>query len=248
MYQKERMDAILDILKINGYVTVTYLTEKLHYSVATINRDLNLLEKQKLVVRSHGGVELVKRKSIPLPFRYHKMKTAKSKIAKRAADFVSDGDTIFVSATTTTEFMSKHLIGKKNITVITHNMAMVAFLSEYDVKVICLGGKVVDAPYILCDNDTVENAMKYSADKLFFSTGAITDTGIISSSAVYDLLYRVMVKNSKQIYYLVDHDKVNQPQSMHLFDLSHVDTVITDYIFSDAVKENYKNTTFIEVD
>ena len=42
------MDAIVDILKQNGYVTVKYLTEELHYSNATVNRDLNLLEKQTL--------------------------------------------------------------------------------------------------------------------------------------------------------------------------------------------------------
>ena len=48
MYQKERMDAILDILKVNGYVTVKFLIEKLHYSTATINRDLNMLS---IVVR-----------------------------------------------------------------------------------------------------------------------------------------------------------------------------------------------------
>ena len=72
MYQKERIDEILEILKANGYVTVKFLTEALHYSTATINRDLNIMEKQKLVHRSYGGVELVKNKSIPLPFRYHK--------------------------------------------------------------------------------------------------------------------------------------------------------------------------------
>ena len=51
MYQKERLDEILDILKTHGYVSVKFLTEKLCYSTATVNRDLNVLEKQKLVHR-----------------------------------------------------------------------------------------------------------------------------------------------------------------------------------------------------
>ena len=45
MYQKERLDHILQIVKGYGYVTVKYLVANLHYSNATINRDLNLLEK-----------------------------------------------------------------------------------------------------------------------------------------------------------------------------------------------------------
>ena len=50
MYQKERIDNILGILKANGYVSVKYLTEQLHYSTATINRDLNVMQKQNLVM------------------------------------------------------------------------------------------------------------------------------------------------------------------------------------------------------
>ncbi|HAB00567.1 MAG TPA: hypothetical protein DCE08_03595, partial [Ruminococcaceae bacterium] len=56
MYQKERMEEIYDILKKNGYVTVKYLVQQLEYSNATINRDLTVMENQKLIRRSYGGV------------------------------------------------------------------------------------------------------------------------------------------------------------------------------------------------
>ena len=125
-------------MKQNGYVTVKYLTEALHYSNATVNRDLTVMEKQKLVKRSYGGVELVEQKGISLPFRYHKMKSAKNKIAQKAAELVQDGDVIFVDASTTAEYMGRYLVEKENITVVTNNMALVMFLSEYDVNVISL--------------------------------------------------------------------------------------------------------------
>jgi len=48
MYQKERIDLILKILQENGYVNVKYLCDKIGYSKATINRDLNYMEKQKI--------------------------------------------------------------------------------------------------------------------------------------------------------------------------------------------------------
>lgn len=247
MYQKERIDSILEILKVNGYVTVKFLTEKLHYSTATINRDLNVMEKQKLVHRSYGGVELVKKKGVALPFRYHKMKSAKAKIGKAAADLVSDGDVIFIDGTTTTEFMGKHLLGKKDITVITNNISMVTFLSEYGIDVCCLGGRVVEKPYMLDGNDTVENAMKYNADKMFFSAAGISEDGIISTSHNYYLLHKVMAANSKKRYFLTDHEKVNIKVSQNLFDLNEIDAVVTDYVFSDEFKARYKNTKFIEV-
>lgn len=248
MYQKERIDNILEILKVNGYVTVKFLTEKLHYSTATINRDLNIMEKQKLVNRSYGGVELVKSKGVPLPHRYHKMKTAKLKIGKAASDLVNDGDVIFIDGSTTTEFMAKYLVDRKNITVITNNVGIVTFLSEYGIKVICLGGEVVEMPSLLSGNITVENAMKYNADKMFFSTGAVSKDGIIASTVSYDLLHRIMVKNSKKVYFLADHEKINKNRTINLFDFNEVDAVITDYIFSKETKELYKNTEFIEVE
>jgi len=60
MSQKERLDSIIELLHKNGFVTVKFLTEELHYSTATINRDLNMLQNQQIVRRIYGGAELYK--------------------------------------------------------------------------------------------------------------------------------------------------------------------------------------------
>lgn len=245
MFQKERMDAIVDILKQNGYVTVKYLKEELHYSNATVNRDLNLLEKQNLVKRSYGGVELVEPKNVPLLFRYHKMKSAKNKIGQKAAEYVRDGDTIFVDASTTTEYMGRHLIDKKDITVITNNMALVMLLSEYNIRTICLGGEVMEKPSMLYSDETVENARHYHADKMFFSSGSFTADGKIGSGVYYQL-HRVMLENADQCFYLVDHEKFNQP-FRRMYSFAEVDYIITDYQFEDSLKEKFEKVEFVEV-
>ena len=247
MYQKERLDEIIAILNTHGYVTVKFLTEKLCYSVATINRDLNVLEKQKLIHRTYGGVEIVKKKGVALPFRYHKMKSAKAKLARRACELVKDGDVVFLDASTTTEYISHYLTDKKDITVITNNVATVSFLSDTGIRVICLGGDVVEPPSMLSGTVTVEAAMKYNADIMFFSTGGFSSDGIISGSGVYDLVHKVMANNSKKVYYVADHDKLNSDFRMNSFNLGEIDGIISDYIFDQSVKEKYKNCEFIEV-
>ena len=88
MYQQERMDEIMKILKKNHYVTVDYLVKEIRYSPASIRRDLTLLEKQGLVVRSYGGVTLGDANISPFRFRQHSMKLAKNAIAKKAAALV----------------------------------------------------------------------------------------------------------------------------------------------------------------
>lgn len=56
---QKRIDQIVDILKTHGYVTVKYLCQELHYSTATINRDLNELQRQKRILGDFSGVDTV---------------------------------------------------------------------------------------------------------------------------------------------------------------------------------------------
>ena len=248
MYQKERVDKILKILRENGYVNVKYLCNEIGYSKATINRDLNYMEKRKLVVRSYGGVELVEKHDIPLVFRYHKMKAEKKRICKAAAELVKDGDVIFIDPSSTTEYITPYLVNKNNLVVITSNIAIVTYLSDFsNIKTICLGGEIFEPPSMLGGDLCVKNAMEYKADKFFFSTHSINDNGEIGGSGVYNLLTNVMARNSKEVIYLVDHEKVNLTSKSVVMTVDNVDIVITDYIFNQEFKQKYSGTKFIEV-
>lgn len=246
MLQKERTDAIMQVLQENGYVTVKFLVDKLHYSNATINRDLNFLQKQNLVRRSYGGVEIVKNKGVRLPFRYHKMKSVKTLLSKKAAEMVEDGDVIFIDGTTTTEYMGHFLEDKKDITVITNNIALVMHLAEMRIKVICLGGSVVEPPYMLCGADTVENASRYRADKVFFSSGCVSEEGFLDSGWAYAEMRQKMIENSDKVIYLADHEKITDVKGKTLC-FSDVDVVITDFKFDEKVKEKYADVEFVEI-
>ena len=247
MYQKERLDEILELLHKYGYVTVKYLVNALHYSNATINRDLNVLESQGEIHRTHGGVEIAERKGVPLPFRYHKMKAEKLKIGKKASELVQDGETLFIDGSTTTEAMAEFLVDKKGITVITNNITLVMRLCEYGIKVICLGGTVVEKPSMLGGDEAVESAMKYTADKMFFSTNYVSKDGKIGTGGRL-LLMKAMAKNSDKVYYLADHDKLVRPQGVnqYIFDFNEIDGVISDYEFDEEVQNKYPFTQFIK--
>ncbi len=247
MYQKERLDEILEILKASGYVTVKYLTERLHYSTATVNRDLNILEKQKLVHRTYGGVELVEKKGVTLPFRYHKMKSTKARLARVASELVRDGDTVFLDASTTTEYISHYLVDKKDITVITNNIATVLFLSDRGVKVICLGGRIAEPPSMLSGEDTFDMAERYNADICFFSTGGFTRDGVVEGSYVYGQLHRVMRRNSKKVWFVADHDKLKESFPLNQCTFAELDGVISDYEFEDELKKKFPNCVFLKV-
>lgn len=247
MSSKTRQDRILEILEKQGHVTVKYLTEVLHYSSATVNRDLNALQSQQLIKRSYGGVEPVRSTYIPVFFRSHKMRAEKRQIGQSAASFVRDGDTIFLDGSTTCQCMEQYLVGRKGLTVVTNNIVLAANLSAYEIKVICLGGMIVESPSMLYGPESVENAARYRVDKMFFSTGAVSSSGMIASG-VYDLMLRAVARNAKEVFYLVDHQKVDQPFHEIYCDFNAVDHVISNYAFEEKTKERYQNVDFVLVE
>lgn len=247
MYQRERIDRILSILKANGYVTVKYLTNILHYSTATINRDLNIMENQKLIIRTYGGAELCQDAPVPLEFRYDKAKPEKRKIAKCAADLICDGDTVFIDGSTTCEGIGDFIINKKDITVITNNLALVTHLSEYGINAVCTGGSVVEPPYMLAGEDAVRTIMRYNTDKMFFSTSAATDDGIISCGILYNALHDAALKNTDKAYFLIDRSKINLKRAYNIADFSEVFAVISDYRFPEQTRKNFPKTKFFTV-
>ncbi len=246
MAQKVRRDEILHILKKCGYVTVRQLTEMLDYSSATINRDLNAMQVLGLVKRSYGGVEAVNEKSLPpLPQRQVYMKKEKRRLAFEAAKLIRDGDTLFLDSSTTVQYLCPFLAEKKNLRVITNNMRLAIELGEHDIDVICLGGRVCERPHLLYSEETVENAMRFCVDKMFFSVNQISTDGFVSVGLLY-LLYRVMLKNSREVYLMADRTKFVERLDHMLCDFSALHGVISNIDFSDALKARYPNVAFIE--
>ena len=245
MSQKQRQEQILHIRESQKYVTVRYLSHTLHYSTATINRDLNAMQAMGLVKRSYGGVEAVSEKHLPpLPARQFYMQKEKRHNAMEAAKHIQNGDTVFLDGSTTVQHIAPYLIDKKDLTVITNNMSLAIELGKYEIRVICLGGQIVERPHVLGGEETVENALKYRADKMFFSVNSITLDGWVTGSSHY-LLRHIMLQNSKEAYLLTDRAKVTESLSKTLCNFSSLTGVISDFEFPEETKTQYPNVNFI---
>ena len=249
MSQKLRQEQILHILEKRRYVTVRYLCDTLHYSSATINRDLNAMQALDLVKRSYGGVEAVEKSHHlpPLLQRQIYMKKEKRRLAKAASEFIKNSDVVFLDGSTTVQHMIPFLADKKDITVITNNMRLSIELGELDMKVICLGGEIKERPHVLFSDETVENAMRYHVDKMFFSVAGNTLDGHIKDTA-YHLLYKVMLRNSSESYFLTDKTKTEERIGIELCDFSSLTGVISDFEFPTEIKEKYRGVKFILAD
>lgn len=246
MSQKIRQEQILNILKQQGYVTVRYLTNALDYSTATINRDLNAMQQAGLVKRSYGGVEAAKQRTFPpLPQRQFYQRQEKRRIAEHAARQIQNGETVFLDGTTTVQYMVPFLLQKKDVTVITNSLRLAIDLGDSSLNVICLGGQIAERPYVLYSEDTIENAMRYRPDKMFFSTDLITEDGYIHS--FNHLLHKILFQNSREIWFLTDKTKLTDRFDLVLCDFSVLTGVISDFEFSEKTRLKYPSVTFLTV-
>ena len=246
MYREERLAKIVELLQQNGHMTVNKLAEALDYSIATLNRDLNILEAQNYLRRSYGAVSLIE-DNPPLIDRYKIMRKAKNLIAFEACRHVSDGDVIFIDGSSTTEAMGKHLLAKKNITVITNNVSLFLFLCENGVDAVILGGRKKEPPYLLGGRETESAAMLYRVDKLFFSSYSASRDGFISAEEEFEMLRRIMIANAKKSYYLISEDKLFHPFERALCDFGGISAVISDFCFDASLRSRYPAVDFITV-
>lgn len=247
MYQSERMDEILAILKENHYVTVDYLVKKIRYSPASIRRDLTLLEQQGLVKRSWGGVEIKNESITPFVFRQHSMKSAKNRIASRAAELVQNGDTVFIDGSSSSQYLGHFLTTKKDITVITNNMLLASYLKEHGVYTYCTGGFVSELPGILSGEITARTYSAFHADVSFFSAVGFDNGRIYGSNENYVQHIRVMLENSDRHVFLCGSDKIGQRGKMNICDLDVIDCFISDKSVDKNIISKYKKTEFITV-
>lgn len=245
MYQSERIDEILKILNKYHYVTVDYLVEKIRYSPASIRRDLTVLEKQGLVKRSYGGVEIKKESYTPFRFRQHSMKLEKNNIATKAAELIRDNDTVFIDASSSAQYLGHFLANKKNITVITNNMVLASHLNGNGIDTYCTGGYICEHPGVLAGEITNRIFSMFHADIMFFSASGFDDGIIYESSERFLQHHRIMIDNSDRRVFLCGSDKIGIKNKVIVSNLDEIDFFISDVSLSEDITQKYKNTEFI---
>lgn len=232
MFALERQKKIMDTLSRDGSVFVSKLSSELGVTEETIRRDLEKLEKQESLRRTHGGAVPIDGTTFELSLEKRKSTNvdAKKRLAKKASEYVVSGDTIFLDASTTTFFMAKEIKSKKNVTVITNSLRVLSELAGTDgIKVIAIGGVVGKNQSFVGYHAEKSIEENYFANKMFFSSKGVThEAGILESNEEECGIKQKMITNSNKRYYLCDKTKIGRVGFVKLADFGTVDCFITD--------------------
>lgn len=130
MKQTQRHDAIIELVRLQGYVSTEELVEHFDVSPQTIRRDLNDLADQNKIQRHHGGAALPS-SSVNAAYNDRKVMWSeeKARIAQRVASQIPDGATLFIDIGTTPEAVAHALMNHKNLRVVTNNLNVATLLT-----------------------------------------------------------------------------------------------------------------------
>ena len=232
MYPEERRNSILRILAKKKFVTLSFLTESLFCSEATIRRDLSMLEKAGYIKRTTGGALFIREEynEYPFNYKYQVNYDAKKHITDLAIDFIGNYQTIFLDSSSTCFHLARKIVELENLTVLCNGFPSCQVLAQNPkIKVYCPAG------YIIHDGGTIigESAIDYietrTAEVAFISCRGIdADFGItdfIEGEAALKQAYR---RRSKQVILLADSSKFGKSYFYQIITIDKIDVLITD--------------------
>ena len=200
----DREKQILEILLKEKEVKVRQIAKALFISEPSVRRDLQNLEKQNLIKRTHGGAMLeesaLSKNKIPFLLREYEQSSAKAIIAEKAIDLICDNDVIFLDASTSCYYLIPFLVTKRNLTVITNGVKALTKLAEYGINTVSTGGALLNSCLALVGDEAYKTIEKYNADIAFFSCRGVSESGYLTDiSPEENNVRRKMIKHSKKL-------------------------------------------------
>jgi len=213
MLAVQRHKLIIDELRQRGAVRVSDLTELLAVSEMTVRRDLDVLAADGLLEKVHGGATLRGQLSADEPgfeAKSHRQLREKEAIAREAARLVEPGQSIGLTAGTTTWRLAHHLSRVPDLTVVTNSIQVANIFHREprpDLTVVLTGG--VRTPSDALVGPVAVNAIRsLHLDLLFIGVhGATADAGLTTPNLLEAESNRALVTASQRRIVVADHTK-----------------------------------------
>lgn len=241
----QRRNEILYHLKKNQFVRSSTLSEIMCVSEATIRRDLEVMEKEGIIERTHGGAIVSQHMHAEPAFESSSESqfNEKDAIGATAASLVRSGDTIFINFGTTNTQVARHLKTRtelENVTIVTNNISVLLELQYTpSFNIILLGGNYRSHSHSLVGMLTMKSLEGIFASKAFIGVDGISLKHGCTTPVETDAeISQKMIENTNgQIIIVADNSKWGVVSSYKVTSLNKISTLITDFNISpDAIK------------
>jgi DeoR family transcriptional regulator, L-fucose operon activator len=231
MLASERHRQILLRLASIGGMRVAQLAAELDVTPETIRRDLEKLDGEGKLIRTHGGAMSVEtdRRELPLDVRETINLDQKRLIARRAVREIMPGDVIALDASSTAHELAK-IIPDMPITVVTNALQVSKELEPRTAIRVILTGGILDRPSMSLVGPVAELALdRFHVQKLFFSCrGLDLARGLSVTADEHAGIKRRMIDLSAKAYLLIDSSKFDVRSVEFFSPVEAMDMILTD--------------------
>jgi DeoR family transcriptional regulator, fructose operon transcriptional repressor len=240
MFEEERKQLIVNYVLSKSRVSVQELCKLLDVSESTIRRDLSDLEEQKLLKRTHGGAISINTVNFEPTYseKVDQFREEKIRIAKKAAEFIEDGDSLIIDAGSTTFYLAAELAKFRGLTVVTNSIPLMQKLSSIpDINIVATGGALRTITMAFT-GPLSENVLDHiHVDKAFIGTNGLDlEAGLTTPNVAEASIKHKMISIANQVFVLADHSKIGCVSFSRFGTIDEIDTCIT----SEAVSEEQK--------
>ncbi len=231
MLVAERQRKLVELVNERVSIRVTELARIFSVTEETIRRDLEKLEKENLLKRSHGGAVSVQTEQTEVSYLEREILNAdeKKKIAIEAIKLIEPGDQIGLDASTTAWYMAKELPDMP-LTVLTNSIKVAIELSKKEqIKVISTGGQLLPKSLSYVGPLAERSLAAYHVNKAFLSCkGVDIERGLSDSNEWQALLKRKLLGIADERILLADSSKFGVRTFAQIANITNVNQVISD--------------------
>lgn len=227
MLPEQRKREIVGLVTEHDGRSVTELAEELGVSKATVRRDLQKLEEEALIERSHGGAVPVTTIGREQPYGQREVQhlDAKVAIAERAIEELREGQVVFFDAGTTTIEVAKR--ARESILAVTNSPLIALELEADDREVKLTGGTLRGRTRALVGPSAESFMERMNFDLLFLGTNGIDAEGLMTPNEDEARVKSLMVEKSNRVVVVADGTKFGERSFVRFADLPDVDRLIT---------------------
>jgi DeoR family transcriptional regulator, fructose operon transcriptional repressor len=244
----KRLDRIKEELMNRRSIGIIELSEELGVSHVTVRKDLDKLQDEGFLIKSHGMVILSNKEmqeSLSTDIFDEEEFGDEYVLAKLGSDLVEDGDCIFVGADVTCYLLSKFIIEKKNIRIVTNNINVVTLYKNSGNQIYFIGGEI--------NSDTlVQYASGYSdynflqgiyVKKAFLGVDGIdTKVGLTINDNSLVRLYQMIHSISKEVIVFGTKNNFDKIGMYQMGKLEFASALIASSSMCDGLKEEAYNS------
>ena len=231
MRHSKRHSEILAILRDEGTCGIADLAQRLGVPLETIRRDVKPLTQSGKIVKMHGAVTLPFRVAeAPFERRMRENADAKRAIAIACALRIKDGDSLMMDTGTTTSFLARQLLRRRDLTVVTNSSDVARTLATVNGnKVFMAGGELRGDNGAAFGRTAIDFVARFKVEFSIISIGAI---GAATGPMDFDLdeaeFASMVLSCGEQAIIVSDQSKFGRQGLIRVCDYDAVDLLITD--------------------